>query len=321
MFSEMSTPVFMALLLLAAGPLLFILSLRWFKEEDISDRLNEFVADPNSSKAKTWTPALTQRARGLSGSMIRRVFLPWLKGIGKFFGRLTPTSNIRELGRQLIIAGNPLGLEAREFFGISLALNLLGLWLAFVILRRGMDRNNLALALVLVGITYLFPRTWLKGRMRTRQDKIRKGLPDALDMLSVCASAGLGFDQAMQRVSEHWNTPIGVEFGRVITEMEMGLSRREALRNLADRLDVSELTSFISFVIQTDQLGMSIVDTLHAQADQLRMERRHRAQEQAQKIPTKMLIPMAFLIFPALLAIILGPVVPNVIDLMNQMTR
>jgi tight adherence protein C len=322
MFSQTMTPVFLALLLLTAGPVLLVLSLRWFKEEDISDRLNEFVADPNSGKSKVWTPTLAVRSRGLSGSMLRRVFLPALKGIGNVFGRLTPTRQLQELGHQLIIAGNPLGLEARQFFGISLVINLLGVWVAYMVLRsRGLDRNNLLMALVLVGIAYLYPRTWLRGRMRKRQDKVRKGLPDALDMLSVCATAGLGFDQAMQRVSEHWKTPVGMEFGRVITEMEMGLSRREALRNLADRLDIPELTSFISFIVQTDQLGMSIVDTLHAQADQLRIERRNRAQEQAQKIPTKMLIPMAFLIFPALLAIILGPIVPSMISLMSQMTN
>jgi tight adherence protein C len=129
-------------------------------------------------------------------------------------------------------------------------------------------------------------------------------------MLSVCATAGLGFDQSLQRVSEYWETPIGAEFGRVISEMEMGLSRRDALRNLADRLDITELSSFVAFVLQTEQLGTSIVDTMHSQADQMRVERRYRAQEQAQKIPTKMIIPMVFLIFPALLAIILGPVIP-----------
>jgi tight adherence protein C len=315
-----SVPVILGLLLLLAGPVLLISSLRWFKQDDLQDRLSEFVIE-HTTKPKDWVPVTEVRSRGLSGSMLRRVFLPWVRGVGRLFGRLTPTSRIRELGRQLTVAGNPLGLEAREFFGISLVLLMAGAGLAVLVLRRGLDRNNILIALIAMGITYMFPGVWLRGRVRTRQDKIRKGLPDALDMLSVCASAGLGFDQAMQRVSEHWSTPVGVEFGRIITEMEMGLSRREALRNLADRLDVSELTSFVSFIIQSDQLGMSLVDTLHAQADQLRVERRHRAQEQAQKIPTKMLIPMAFLIFPALLAIILGPIVPSLVDLMSTMTR
>jgi tight adherence protein C len=147
---------------------------------------------------------------------------------------------------------------------------------------------------------------------------IRRGLPDALDMLSVCAIAGLGFDQSMRRVSEHWDTPISNEFGRVVAEMEMGVSRREALRSMAERLNVSELSSFVSVIIQSEQLGMSIADTLHAQAEQMRIERRFRAQEIARTIPIKMLIPLAFLIFPALMAIIIGPAVPALIELFQN---
>jgi tight adherence protein C len=138
-------------------------------------------------------------------------------------------------------------------------------------------------------------------------------------MLSVCATAGLGFDQSLQRVSEYWDTPIGHEFGRVISEMEMGLSRRDALRNLSDRLEIREITSFVALILQTEQLGMSISDTLHAQADQMRIERRFQAQEQAQKAPIKMLIPMALLIFPALLAVILGPAVPTLMEVFRNL--
>ncbi|RPI32246.1 MAG: type II secretion system F family protein [Chloroflexota bacterium] len=158
------------------------------------------------------------------------------------------------------------------------------------------------------------PKVWLDRKVRFRQNKVRRGLPDALDMLSVCSSAGLGFDQSLKRVSEYWDTPVGAEFGRVITEIEMGLSRREALRNLSDRLEVAEVSSFVSFILQTEQLGLSISDTLHSLADQMRIERRLRAQEQAQKVPTKMLFPMVFLIFPALMALILGPVVPTMVE-------
>ena len=114
---------------------------------------------------------------------------------------------------------------------------------------------------------------------RNALEFVRKGLPDVLDMLSVCAEAGLGFDQAMQRVSEYWKTPVGLEFGRVIREMEMGLSRKEALRNLAERLDITELSSFVAVIIQSDELGMSIADTLQSQAKQMREDRRFRAQD------------------------------------------
>jgi tight adherence protein C len=120
----------------------------------------------------------------------------------------------------------------------------------------------------------------------------------------------LGFDQSLQRVSEYWHTPVGVEFGRVVAEMEMGVSRRTALRNMADRIGLSELSSFVAVIIQSDQLGMSIADALHAQAQQMRIERRFRAQEAARKVPLKMLFPMMLLIFPAMLAVVCGPSIP-----------
>ena len=139
---------------------------------------------------------------------------------------------------------------------------------------------------------------------------IVKALPDALDMLSVCAHAGLGFDQSLQRISEHWDTALAKEFGRVVTEIGMGIPRRIALRNIAERLDVTELSSFIAVIIQSDKLGMSITQTLHAQAKQMRIERRFRAQEQARKMPIKMLFPLMLFIFPSMFAVILGPMVP-----------
>jgi tight adherence protein C len=121
-------------------------------------------------------------------------------------------------------------------------------------------------------------------------------------------------DQSLQRVSENWRTELSAEFGRVVSEMEMGVSRSAALRNLADRLDISELSSFVAVIIQSDQLGMSIADTLQAQAEQMRIERRFRAQEQARKVPLKMLFPMILLIFPAMLAVVCGPTIPILVN-------
>jgi tight adherence protein C len=187
-------------------------------------------------------------------------------------------------------------------------------YLAFVLIRRGTELINVLLSILILILLYYAPKAWLQNRVTSRQNKVRRGLPDALDMLSVCATAGLGFDQSLQRVSEYWDTPIGREFGRVISEMEMGLTRRDALRNLSDRLEIREIASFVALILQTEQLGMSISDTLHAQAEQMRIERRFRAQEQAQKAPIKMLIPMAILIFPALLAVILGPAIPTILE-------
>jgi tight adherence protein C len=301
------------LLLVSVGFVGVLLSSRWLSSDQVARRLSDFVREETSQQVSNL--AISAQTREIRGSISSRIFMPAIRQIGQIVVRLTPVSTLENHRRQLQIAGNPFGIGAREFFGFRVLFFILGIWLAFLLFRRGFESINVLSGLAALVFTYLIPLLWLRDRVTKRQDRIRKGLPDALDMLTVCASAGLGFDQSMQRVAEHWNTPIGIEFGRVISEMEMGLSRRDALRNMADRLDVTELSSFVSFLLQSDQLGMSISDTLHAQAEQMRIERRYRAQEQAQKIPTRMLFPMVFLIFPALLAIVLGPALPRLFDM------
>lgn len=301
--------LFFAIILIIAGPALLIISLRQMNTGSVRARLDEYVAE-DSARSGRFLRNLTIQTRGLTGSIFNRVLFPWIRSVGKLLGRATPGGTIDNLNHKLLVAGNPYGLDAKEFYGIELALLFIGGWVSIIILSPGINNTRLLMAVAPLAFGYLLPRSWLSGRMRKRQDTVRRGLPDAMDLLSVCASAGLGFDQAMQRVSEHWTTPVGQEFARVIAEMEMGLSRQQALRNMSDRLDIAEVSSFVSFMIQTEQLGMSIVDTLISQAEQMRVERRFRAQEQAQKIPVKMLIPMAFLIFPALMAMVLGPAIP-----------
>ncbi len=296
-----------------AGFAVLLLSFRWLKTNTMSKRLVQYVETPLEN-SDLRSRIVRSQSRIITGSFGSRVIVPTIKWIGALFGRITPAGSIENLARKLMIAGNPIGLGAKEFYGINIASALLGVYLAFVIIRRGTTTLNVALSVLILILLYYFPKAWLQARVSSRQNKVRKGLPDALDMLSVCATAGLGFDQSLQRVSEYWDTPIGHEFGRVINEMEMGLTRRDALRNLSDRLEIREVASFVALILQTEQLGMSISDTLHAQAEQMRIERRFRAQEQAQKAPIKMLIPMAMLIFPALLAVILGPAIPAIMD-------
>ena len=299
------------------GLVFLILSLQWIKGDAVTDRLKEYVADTTAEDHR-WRSRAAVAPRELSGSLVTRLVMPVVRGVGSVLGRLTPTGAIDSLSHQLLIAGNPYNIGAREFYGINLAMTILGLWFAAIFLRRGFTLFNIIASIAIAILFYAFPQVWLRGQIRRRQNTIRRNLPDAMDMLSVCASAGLGFDQALQRVSEYWDTPLSAEFTRMLSEMEMGLSRREAMRNLADRNDVPEISSFVALILQADQLGMSISDTLQAIAEQMRIERRFRAQEQAQKAPIKMLIPLAFLIFPALLAIILGPSMPVLIEVFNQ---
>jgi tight adherence protein C len=301
-----------------AGLIVLLLGARRLRSDSISKRLVQYVT-PLPENPHSRANAIRIQPRLITGSFANRIFIPAIRGIGRFFGRMTPGGQIDRLAQKLIVAGNPLGLGAREFYGISIASTLLGVYLAFLIIRRGTTMLNVVLSIITLILLYFFPKVWLQSRVSRRQNSVKKGLPDALDMLSVCATAGLGFDQSLQRVSEYWDTPIGHEFGRVINEMEMGLSRRDALRNLSDRLEIREISSFVALILQTEQLGMSISDTLHAQAEQMRIERRFRAQEQAQKAPIKMLIPMALLIFPALLAVILGPAIPTLREVFNSL--
>jgi tight adherence protein C len=307
-----------SMVLAIAGIAILVLGARWLMSGSVSKRLNQYVAVPIDSTHSRANAARIQ-PRIITGSFINRTITPAIRGIGRFFGRLTPGGAIDNLALKLLVAGNPLGLGAREFYGISMASTLLGVYLAFLVFRRGTSTINVALSILILIFFYSFPKVWLQSRINHRQKSVRKGLPDAMDMLSVCATAGLGFDQSLQRVSEYWDTPVGHEFGRVINEMEMGLTRRDALRNLSDRLQIREISSFVALILQTEQLGMSISDTLHAQAEQMRIERRFRAQEQAQKAPIKMLIPMALLIFPALLAVILGPALPTLREVFNSL--
>ena len=299
---------------LAAGAVFLFMSLGWLFKDDLTTRLDSFVTEPELHQS-AWSPVLQVRSREITGSLGSRLLFPLTQGIGRLLGRLTPASSIESLRHQLTIAGNPLRLGPREFYGLRVAFVILGLGLAYLVVTRGLDSRRMLIALLILAVTYIFPILWLRLMVNSRQNKIRRTLPDALDMLSVCADAGLGFDQALQRVSEFWNTAIAQELGRVVAEMEMGVSRRDALRNMADRLDISELSSFVSVIIQSEQIGMSIADTLHAQAEQMRVERRFRAQEIARTLPIKMLIPLAFFIFPAIIAVVLGPAIPPLMEL------
>jgi tight adherence protein C len=302
-----------ALVTIVSGVLLFVVSLRWIRADEISFRVKEFVAE-GTMQGQAPPEDISTRRFDIVGPFTERTILPAFRRLGGFLSRMTPGSILTDIDSQLMIANNPLGMGSTEFLGVQILFFVLSVIVTVLIIRRTDDFIFTLLALLLLVILILLPTIWLRSQVRKRQSSILKGLPDAIDMLSVCATAGLGFDQSLQRVSDEWNTPIGVELGRVVSEMEMGLSRSEALRNLGERFDIPALSSFVAILIQSDALGMSIAETLHAQAAQMREERRFRAQEEARKIPTKMLFPLAFLIFPAIIAVILGPAIPQLMS-------
>lgn len=289
---------------------------RWVKSGTrIATRLEQFVvADLN-----TEPPPLIKRIvpRDLTGSLFARTIQSWIKSFFNFLKRFTPKRMSGQIEHRLAIAGFPMNMHAGDFYAIRLFLLIIGLIAAFLINRdiKQIDLTSVLVGVLIIFLMYLLPNSWLNGRVRAKQDEIRRGLPDALDMLSVCASAGLGFDQSLQKIASYWETDLGIEFSRVIHEMEMGVSRPVALRNMADRLDVDDLSRFITIIIQAETMGMSYADVLHSQAAQMRILRQYRAREIANKLPAKMIIPLAILIFPALIAVILGPVIPTLMSL------
>lgn len=288
----------------------------WLKRANkISTRLDQFVAaEVQSASIPTASQIIP---REISGSLFSRTIISWFNKFLHFIARFTPEKMAIDMEHKLTIAGNPANLHAGKFFAIRFLVFLAGIILAFMINLDFKNINNASVLfkIMVIGICLALPVVWLNGRVQSRQDEIRRGLPDALDMLSVCASAGLGFDQSMQKISNYWDTELGLEFKRVIHEMEMGVSRATALNNMKNRLDVNDLSQFIAILIQAEKIGMSYADVLHSQALQLRVQRQVRAREIANKLPAKMLIPVIIFIFPALIAVILGPALPTIMGM------
>jgi tight adherence protein C len=163
------------------------------------------------------------------------------------------------------------------------------------------------IVVVFTVLGFFFPQLLLQSQINARQKDIRKAMPDALDLLTICVEAGLGFDAAMSKVSEKWESQLSIALMRALREIQLGKPRREALKDMSDRIDIAEMTSFVAAVIQSEILGVSLAKVLRIQSDQMRVRRRQRAEESAHQAPIKMIIPMAFLTFPSIFVILLAP--------------
>jgi tight adherence protein C len=202
------------------------------------------------------------------------------------------------------------------FSGMRMALFILLLVIAgSVTFGQGMPASQALMYTAIGGVLgYLLPGMWLGQQIKKRKHNIVKALPDALDLLTISVEAGLAFDLALMRVSEKWDNELSNEFKRVLTDTRLGRARRDALKDMAVRTGVEDVQTFTAAIIQAEQLGVSIGKILRIQSDQMRIRRRQRAEEAAHKAPIKMLIPMAFLIFPSLFVVILGPAVPRLMQ-------
>lgn len=257
----------------------------------------------------------------LSRPFVRRVVWPALRAVLRAAGRLLPNRNLEHTRQQLIQAGNPYGLSALDFYGIRMLLLVAAVIAAlYLSLGRGGLLSTLQAVVLAVALAYVLPLYWLRTRVRNRRNAITRALPDALDMLTIGVEAGLAFESAMVRVGEKWHNPLTQEFRRAVAEMRVGASREEALTRMAERCNSPDLTTFVAVLVQSSQLGVSIAQVLHGQAQAMRERRRQHAEELARQAGIKMLIPLVFFIFPALMVAILGPAVPALLELFESIT-
>ncbi len=247
----------------------------------------------------------------LQQPFFERVVIPMIKKVGEISARFTPQKLLQETTLKIELAGNPGHIDAATFLATRFVIaTLFGGILLMVSLFSKNNWSPTRIFFTVVGFTVLgffFPQLWLQGRINARQQEVRKAMPDALDLLTICVEAGLGFDAAMSKVSEKWENELSIMFGRAIREVQLGKPQREALRDMADRIGLPELTSFVAAVIQSQILGVSLSKVLRIQSDQMRMKRRQHAEELAHQAPVKMIIPMTFLTFPTIMLILMIP--------------
>jgi tight adherence protein C len=292
-------------LLLFGAIVLVVIGLRYHDEEDpLQKRLAEFVESGKQANLEEIE---------LSQPFTERIIYPAARKMGELATKFTPQNSIQATAVKLERAGNPAGIDPNVFFTfrmVGLSLGPFIYWLAWIAPESSpLYGRGIIAGLIAALIGFQVPNLLLSSRITRRQKESRKAMPDALDLLTICVEAGLGFDAAMQKVYEKWDNEMARAFGRVIREIQLGKLRREALRDMANRLGVAEMTSFVAAVIQSEQLGVSMAHVLRIQSDQMRVKRRQMAEEEAHKAPIKMLIPMALLIFPSLCIVLMTPAI------------
>lgn len=236
-----------------------------------------------------------------------RVISRTMDTLSGIFKRLIPKNEKDAYNARLRTAGNPYGLNGDSY----LVLKYVIFTIAVVV---GILSRNMLHLLLIAAAGLLLPDLWLKSVVNRREDEVLKGLPNFLDLLSISVQAGLGFDAALQKVVEKHPGPLSVEFSKAIQEMGMGKPRREALKDMSERLNIDEVTIFTTAIIQAEQLGVSIGNVLEIQSRQARETRRMQAEEKAMKAPIKMLIPLVVFIFPVIFIILLGPAFINIME-------
>lgn len=256
-----------------------------------------------------------------------RVLRPFIRGLATALGRVQQSrtadkapaekkagggEGIDAIRLKLALAGNPYRWTPADYLGTKVFAGLvLGGVLFFLLSISGHTVDSFLFGGLGATMGWFGPDLLLRSKTQARQRQIQRALPDALDLLVISVEAGLGFDAAIQRLVDKRSDALAIELARVLVEMRVGRSRRDALRDMAQRTRVTDLTNFVGAILQADQLGVSVTRVLAVQAEQMRVLRRQRAEEKAAQLQLKMIFPLAIFIFPALCVVIMGPIWPT----------
>jgi tight adherence protein C len=256
------------------------------------------------------------RNRELARPARERLLKPFYNAALALARRYTPAGAREAIRRKLIMAGSPFGWDADRVLVAKVTCLIGGaaLGLLFVILFDFAWPLRLLGFLAISLLGFWLPNIVLANAVQRRQGEIRSSLADSIDLLTICVEAGLGFDAALAHVSKHTTGPLADEFYRTLQEVQLGRTRNEAMRNLADRTNVPELRAFVLAMVQADIFGVSVANVLRVQAKDMRVKRRQLAEERAMKVPIKVLFPVLFCIFPALFVVILGPAIMRIVN-------
>jgi tight adherence protein C len=284
------------------------------KKERVEKRVSVFLSDEKPIKKKE------REIQHKRESMLKQVVKPIFLDFKRSFRKRMPGEKAAKIEEKLQLAGNPFGMTPVDF-----RLLQTGLIVVFPIIFGGYGAllnggAGLIFIFAIVGILagLALPHLYLRQKTKVRNRKALKELPDILDLLTVSLEAGLGFDSAVSKVVSKKEGVIADEFHRCLEEIRLGKTRREALSAIRDRLDVDEVKSFISSILQAEKLGVGMVQVLRVQSSEVREQRKQRAEEEAMKAPIKMLFPLVLFIFPSLFIVLLGPAVIQFIQTFNN---
>jgi tight adherence protein C len=239
-----------------------------------------------------------------------RVTGPMLQKVGGLMLKINPRSSTDAVAKRLMAAGMR-NTSATSFIAVQGLCTVGGFLVGMLLLGAASPGRAPLFGLAVGALGYMVPNFVLNSRVRSRQSAVAAELPDALDLLSVSVEAGLGFDGAVQKLTEHMDGPLIEEFELALGEIRVGEGRQEALRKMAERSASPEMASFVRAIIQADQLGISLGRILRIQAGDSRLKRQLLAEEKAMKAPIKMLFPTVLFIFPSMFIVILGPAFLN----------